>query len=120
MRLGLVGYNKDMFFKGLAKIAVMTSAISPEHYYELETDKYPHAGANIGALAGGVVGAYMAPKGRKHEGAVKGALLGGGSGYVAGKASGKVVKQYKVGRLYRAADEMRLRSTPSRARTYEE
>lgn len=109
-----------MFFKGLAKTATMTSAISPEHYYELETDKYPHMGANIGAVAGGVAGAAMGSKGKRSGASLAGAAVGGAAGAAVGKALGKVVKEYKVGRLYRAAEEMRLRSTPGRHYKHEE
>jgi uncharacterized membrane protein YebE (DUF533 family) len=115
-----MGYNKDMFFKAFKKIAMMTSAISPEHYYELETDKYPHAGANAGALAGALAGAYKGSKGKKSDAALVGAALGAGTGAVAGHLAGRAVKSYKLNRLTRAAEEMRLRSTPSRRHSHEE
>lgn len=115
-----MGYNKDMFFKAFEKVAIMSSSISPEHYYELETEKYPHVGAEVGALAGAAAGAYKGAKGKKSGAALIGAGVGGAAGALTGHQLGKFVKGYKVGRLVRAAHEMRLRSTPSRSQSYEE
>lgn len=120
MGRGLVGYNKVMFFKGLEKIAVMTSAISPEHYYELETEKYPHVGANVGGIAGAIAGGYLGGKGKKSKAALIGTAAGAAAGAATGQMAKKVVKGYKLHRLMRAAEEMRLRSTPSRQHYREE
>ena len=110
-----MGYNKDMFFKAFEKTAIMASGISPEHYYELKTEKYPHAAGNIGAVAGAVAGGIKGAKGKKGNAALAGAAAGGTIGYAAGHVAGKVIKNYEVKRLMRAANEMNLRSTPSRA-----
>ena len=109
-----------MFFNGFEKTATATSGISPEEYYELETDKYPHAGANIGAITGAVIGAHKGAKGKKQKGALIGAALGGITGAAAGHVAGKVVKHYKVNRLHNAIHELNLRSTPHYNRHSEE
>ena len=115
-----MGYNKDMFLKAFKKVATMYTSISPEQFYELKTEKYPHEGANIGAVGGALAGALKGAKGKKSKGALTGAAAGGLAGAGAGILAGRAVKSIELKRLTRAAKEMNLRSTPSRRRRHEE
>lgn len=108
-----------MFFKAFEKIAILTATVSPEHYYELKTDKYPHEGANIGSVLGGALGAYKGKHGGKSKAALIGAAVGGAGGAAAGKVTASVAKNYQLKKFIRSAEEMNIRSTPSRKQNRE-
>lgn len=108
-----------MFFKAFEKIAILTATVSPEHYFELKTEKYPHEGANIGAILGGAAGAYRGKPGSRSKSALIGAALGGVGGAAAGKTTSAIAKNYQLKKFINTAKEMNIRSTPSRKQAKE-
>lgn len=109
-----------MFILALEKVATTYASISPEEYYDLAREKDPYVGALTGSHLGAAVGALKGKKGSRSKAALVGAALGSVTGGTAGHVGGKLLRRYQSGRIRRLANELNLRSTPTKHRYGEE
>jgi uncharacterized protein YcfJ len=103
-----------MFLKGLTKVAATLVTMSPEEYYDIVREKDPLTGSLTGAAAGAAAGGIKGAKNKKAKAALVGAGAGAVGGALAGHQVSKVVKRYQAHKVRRIAEDLRLKSTPSR------
>jgi hypothetical protein len=103
-----------MFVIGFVKQAATIVTMSPEDYYDIVREKDPYMGGLAGAAAGAAAGAIKGAKGRRHKNALIGAGVGAGAGVVGGHAVSRAVGHYQARKVRRIADDLKLKSTPSR------
>lgn len=103
-----------MFLKGLTKVAATLVTMTPEEYYGIVREKDPLSGALAGAAAGAATGGAKGAKNKKSKAALVGAGVGAAGGALVGHQASKVVKRYQAKKVRRIAEDLRLKSTPSR------